>query len=61
MLILSLKIGEKLVIADNVVIEVQEIYKFKGVKYTKLDVRAPRQIPVYRKELYQKINNSKNT
>jgi len=60
MLILRLKIGEKLIIADNIVIEVQETYKIRGIRYAKLDVKAPRRIPIYRNELLQKINESKS-
>ena len=59
MLILSLKVGERIVIGDNVVIEVEETYKIREIKYVKLDVTAPREIPVYRDEIYQKLINRK--
>ena len=60
MLILSLKIGERIVVGDNVVIEVEETYKIREIKYVKLDVTAPKEIPVYRNELLQKINDNKS-
>jgi len=59
MLILSLKVGEKLRIGNNIVIEVEETYKIREIKYVKLDIEAPREITIYRDELHQKIFGKK--
>tara|TARA_R110000796_G_scaffold94601_1_gene199512 strand:- start:392 stop:577 length:186 start_codon:yes stop_codon:yes gene_type:complete len=61
MLILSLKVGEKLRIGNNIVIEVEETYKIREIKYVKLDIEAPREITIYREELLQKISGNKCT
>lgn len=57
MLILSLKVGEKLRIGQNIVIEVVETYKIREIKYVKVDVAAPREVSIYRNELYRKIKH----
>ncbi len=59
MLILSLKVGEKLRIGNNIMIEVEETYKIREIKYVKLDILAPREISIYRDELHQKIFGNK--
>ena len=50
MLILSRKIGEKLVIGDNVIVTVVEIDRGK----IRLGIEAPREVPIYRSELLPK-------
>jgi carbon storage regulator len=47
MLVLSRKLGEKIVIADNITITVIDIDRGK----IRLGIEAPRNIPVYRQEL----------
>lgn len=47
MLVLSRKLGEKIVIADNIVLTVVEIEHGK----VRLGIEAPREVPVYRQEL----------
>lgn len=47
MLVLSRKLGEKIVINDNITIEVVSIDRGK----IRLGIDAPREIPVFRKEL----------
>ena len=59
MLILSLKVGEKLRIGNNIVIEVEDTYKIREIKYVKLDIVAPREVSIYRDELHQKIYSNK--
>ncbi len=54
MLALSRKKNEALVINNNVEITVLEI---KG-EQVKLGISAPREVPVYRKEVYVQIQNS---
>ena len=54
MLALSRKKNEALVINNNVEITVLEI---KGEK-VKLGISAPREVPVYRKEVYVQIQNA---
>lgn len=54
MLSLSRKVGETIVISDNIEIEVLEI---KG-ETVRLGIVAPRSIPVYRKEIYVQIEEA---
>ena len=54
MLALSRKNGEALVINNNVEITVLEI---RG-EQVKLGITAPKEVPVYRKELYVQIQDS---
>ena len=54
MLALSRKKNEALVINNNVEVTVLEI---KG-EQVKLGITAPREVPVYRKEVYVQIQNS---
>ena len=56
MLILSRKLDEQIVIADNIVITVVEI---RGDK-VRLGIEAPREIPVHRKEIYELIQREKS-
>ena len=55
MLILSRKLGEQIVIADNIVVTVLEI---SGGK-VRLGIEAPREIPVNRKEVHELIQREK--
>ncbi len=54
MLALSRKKGEALIINNNIEITVLEI---KG-EQVKLGISAPKEVPVYRKEVYMQIQNS---
>ena len=54
MLALSRKKNEALVINNNVEITIIEI---KG-EQVKLGISAPREVPVYRKEVYMQIQNA---
>ncbi|MCR4728089.1 MAG: carbon storage regulator CsrA [Lachnospiraceae bacterium] len=54
MLALSRKKGEALIINNNVEITVLEI---KG-EQVKIGITAPKEVPVYRKELYVQIQES---
>ena len=56
MLILSRKLGEQIVIADNIVITVVEI---RGDQ-VRLGIEAPREVPVHRKEIYELIQREKS-
>ncbi|HOV92973.1 MAG TPA: carbon storage regulator CsrA [Candidatus Kapabacteria bacterium] len=51
MLSLSRKIGEKLIIGDNIVITI--LSSDRGT--IRLGIEAPKDIPIYRKEIYDKI------
>jgi carbon storage regulator len=53
MLVLTRKIGESIVIDNNVVVTVQQI---RGGR-VKLSFDCPDQILVYREEIYQRIQN----
>ena len=53
MLVLSRKKGESIVIRDDIVVTVVDLCG----KKVRLGVEAPREIPVHRKELYDKINS----
>ena len=54
MLALSRKKGEDLVIANNIEVTILEI---KGDQ-VKVGITAPREVPVYRKEIYLQIQDS---
>ena len=56
MLILSRKLGEQIVIAENIVITVVEI---RGDQ-VRLGIEAPREVPVHRKEIYELIQREKS-
>lgn len=47
MLVLSRKVGERIKIGDNIIIEVREFYQNK----VRIGIIAPKNIPVYRTEL----------
>lgn len=56
MLILTRRIGETLMIGDEVEVNVLNI---KG-NQVRIGVKAPKHIAVHREEIYQKIQNEKN-
>ncbi len=51
MLILSRKVGEAIKIGDDIEVVVTEISNNR----VKLGIKSPKSIPVYRKEIYQRI------
>ena len=55
MLILSRKVGDSIIIGDNVVITVLDV---RG-KQLRLGIIAPKDVPVYRDEIYLKIMQKK--
>jgi len=57
MLILTRKIGEKLVIGDNIIVEVRRI---RGNQVS-LAVDAPRLIPVFRSEIADQSHPEENS
>lgn len=54
MLALARKVNESIVINDNVEVTILEI---KGDQI-KIGIKAPKSVPVYRKEIYSQIRNS---
>lgn len=53
MLALTRKKGESIIVNENIEIIVIDINKDQ----VKLGIKAPREIPIYRKELYEQIIN----
>ena len=53
MLVLSRKKGESIVISDSIVVTVVDLRNGK----VRLGVEAPKEVPVHRKELQDKINS----
>lgn len=51
MLILTRKLNESIIIGDDVVVTIVEIEK----GHVRLGVKAPKDIPVHRKEIYERI------
>ena len=51
MLVLTRKAGQTINIGDNISIKIVEI----GNGYVKVGIEAPRELPIYREELYEKL------
>ena len=51
MLVLSRKLGERIVIGDNIIIEILEIHASK----VKIAIGAPQEVTIYREESYKLI------
>lgn len=57
MLILTRRLGETIMIGDNVAIEIVGI---KGGQ-VKLGIHAPKEVPVYREEIYVRIKEEQGS
>ena len=55
MLALSRNIGQKLIIGDDIEIYVSKIHG----RHVRLSITAPKNVPIYRKEIFEKIQQSK--
>lgn len=53
MLVLGRKIGEKIKIGDDITISVLK----HNSDHIRIGIEAPRNVPVHREEIYQKIKN----
>ncbi|MCX8083866.1 MAG: carbon storage regulator CsrA [Calditerrivibrio sp.] len=51
MLVLTRKIGESLIIGDDIEIKIVDV----NVKSVKIGIEAPKSVTVYRKEIYEAI------
>ena len=57
MLVLTRNIGESIIIGDKKEKVTLTVLNIRG-KQTKIGIEAPKDIPVHREEIYQKINDS---
>lgn len=55
MLVLTRRVGEKIRIGDDIVITLLGV---RGNQY-KIGIDAPREMPVHREEIYQRVNAGK--
>lgn len=55
MLILTRRVGETLIIGDNIIITVLDI---KG-HHVRVGINAPKEVSVHREEIYQRIQEEK--
>ena len=53
MLIVSRRVGEKVVIGDDIVVEVLEI----SGSTVRIGIKAPRSVPVYREEIWDAVRD----
>jgi len=53
-LVLTRRRGESIILGDNVEVRVLELSRHQ----VKLGIRAPRSVPVFRKEIYQKVREA---
>jgi carbon storage regulator len=51
MLILTRKVGERIMIADNIIVTILGFYRDS----IKIGIEAPKDIPIHREEIYRKI------
>ena len=54
MLILTRKLGERITIGDDIVLSILEIHG----KQVKIGIKAPKEMPVHREEVYRKIQEA---
>lgn len=54
MLVLTRRKGEAIIVGDNVEIRVLEVSRHQ----VKLGVQAPRTVPIYRSEIYEKVRDA---
>ena len=54
MLVLTRRKGESVILGDDVEITILEVSRHQ----VKLGVQAPRSVPVYRKEIYEKVRDA---
>ena len=55
MLVLSRRLNEKIMIGDNIILEVTMINRYD----VRIGIEAPREIAVHREELYRKLQQEK--
>ena len=56
MLVLTRKMGEKLIIGENIVIEI-----LKCGKEVRIGIEAPRDVTIYREELFDRLQPGRQT
>ena len=63
MLILTRKVGEVLKIGDDIEVRVMSVHRYTptSAPQVRIGIKAPKEVPVHREEIYQRIKKETGT